>query len=131
MTFWSKKKTNKICAYFEEKSISYQIDDSDIVRIKFELCFKENNFIVYPYLTFDEANNLISFNINISSNNYRNYSFDKLNKFNMLSNYFKAYITEKGIVVLEYRFVIPDDLNSTLDLLINSLISLGSEIDAL
>lgn len=131
MAFWSKKKTNKICAYFEEKSISYQIDDSDIVRIKFELCFKENNFIVYPYLTFDEANNLISFNINISSNNYRNYSFDKLNKFNMLSNYFKAYITEKGIVVLEYRFVIPDDLNSTLDLLINSLISLGSEIDAL
>lgn len=129
MAFWSKKRSNKIYEYFDKRGITYQKEENDITRIKFDLCFKENNFILYPYLTIEEDNNLISFNVNVSSNNLKNYDLSIINDFNIKSNYFKAFITEKGIVVLEYRFFSSDDLFKILDELIESLVTLGNEID--
>ncbi len=126
MALWSKKKLdNKITNYFNDKKITYEIVETEVTKINFELCFPEAKFIIYPYLTIDDS--LVSFNINIVQGT-KNYSLDKLNSFNMKSRYFKAYITPEGLVVLEYRFNNADDIIKNLDVLIQSLYDLTNEI---
>lgn len=129
MALWSKKKLDsKIINYFNDKKITYEIVEDEITKLNFELCFPEAKFILYPYLTIDGS--LISFNINISQTS-KGYSLDKLNSFNMKSRYFKTYITPEGLVVLEYRFNNTDDIVKNLDILIQSLYDLTSEISQL
>ena len=67
MALWSKKKVGtKIINYLKEKNISYQIDEQSSTIIKFELCFTDSGFILYPYISVDEINSLVTFNVNVS-----------------------------------------------------------------
>ena len=52
MALWSKKKVGtKIVNYLKDKNISYQLEEQASTIIKFELCFVESGFILYPYIT--------------------------------------------------------------------------------
>ena len=77
MALWSKKKVGtKIINYLKEKNISYQIDEQSSTIIKFELCFTDSGFILYPYISVDEINSLVTFNVNVSQINVKNNGYD-------------------------------------------------------
>ncbi|MDE5715224.1 MAG: hypothetical protein K2I42_03725 [Anaeroplasmataceae bacterium] len=129
MAFWNKKRGNtKLANYFTSKGIEYEMTDGQQDKVTFTLVFKNRDFILHPYLTLED--NYISFNINVVKCNLKNFDMIKLNTFNLSSKFFKAFISEEGIVILEYRFL-ESDLEMMLDILISDLYSLEEEIDAL
>ncbi len=130
MAFWSKKRLDdKLIQYFNDKGISYEIETEEAQRFKFELCFQEGGFILYPYITVDEE--LISFNVNVSQPGLKGFNYEKLNGFNAQSKFFKAYLTDTGIICLEYRFLNTEGISLILDSLVDSLFALTKEIDQL
>ena len=132
MALWSKKKVGtKIINYLKEKNISYQIDEQSSTIIKFELCFTDSGFILYPYISVDEINSLVKFNVNVSQINVKNNGYNVLNEINKKSIFLKAYITDDSILVLEYRFKVIDDISITLEGIFNNLFSLENIIEKL
>ena len=132
MALWSKKKVGtKIINYLKEKNISYQIDEQNSTIIKFELCFTDSGFILYPYISVDETNSLVTFNVNVSQINVKNNGYNVLNEINKKSIFLKAYITDDSILVLEYRFKVIDDISITLEGIFNNLFSLENIIEKL
>ena len=132
MALWSKKKVGtKIINYLKEKNISYQIDEQSSTIIKFELCFTDSGFILYPYISVDETNSLVTFNVNVSQINVKNNGYNVLNEINKKSIFLKAYITDDSILVLEYRFKVIDDISITLEGIFNNLFSLENIIEKL
>lgn len=132
MALWSKKKVGtKIINYLKEKNISYQIDEQSSTIIKFELCFTDSGFILYPYISVDETNSLVTFNVNVSQINVKNNGYSVLNEINKKSIFLKAYITDDSILVLEYRFKVIDDISITLEGIFNNLFSLENIIEKL
>lgn len=129
MAFWNKKKnnSNNNLEYLNENNICYEIENGDNTKIKLQLCIPEKNIMIYPYITID--NGIVSVNINVNKQSLKNYDYSKLNDFNIKSKFFKAYILDNGVIVLEYRFNDETKLNSYLKLLIDSLYSLQNEID--
>ncbi len=71
---WNKKKLlSKISLYFDNKNISYEIEEDSILKL--ELYFKEAEYVLYPYITIDQS--ICSFNINISKNVIKGYNYEK------------------------------------------------------
>ena len=129
MALWSKKKTNtKITSYLKNKNISYQEEEN---VIKFEICFTDSGFMLYPYITIDEAKELISIDINVNHINVKHNGYSVLNEINKNAIFLKSYVTDESILVLEYRFVINDDITVTLEKVLNDLFSLENIIDKL
>lgn len=123
MALWSKKKiSSKITKYFDDKQISYVVEEQNNTVIKFDLCFVNEGFILYPYITIDEANSIISFNVNVAECNLKN-NYNTINQINQNSVYLKSFIQDE-ILVLEYRLKIVDDVKIVLDSIINDLYSL-------
>lgn len=123
MALWSKKKiSSKITKYFDDKQISYVVEEQNNTVIKFDLCFVNEGFILYPYITIDEANSIISFNVNVAECNLKN-NYNIINQINQNSVYLKSFIQDE-ILVLEYRLKIVDDVKIVLDSIINDLYSL-------
>ncbi len=130
MAFWNKKRMDeKLIQYFNDKGISYEVEAGEVQRFSFELCFQEGGFILYPYITVDDV--LISVNINISQQALKGFNYEKLNSFNAQSKFFKAYITDTGIICLEYRFQNCENVSQVLDALVESLFASAKEIDQL
>lgn len=129
MAFWSKKKSDsKILSYFIEHKIPYEIVNEETMRIRFEICLADKQIMIYPYITAEE--DFISFNVNITEHAIKGFDYEALNRFNMKSKYFKAFITETGIIILEYRFLYGNE-NENISKLIDSLFALQDDIDAL
>lgn len=131
MALWTKKKVGtKIVNYLKDKNISYQLEEQASTIIKFELCFVESGFILYPYITIDEVNSLVTFNVNVSQVNMKN-AFNVVNEINRKALFLKSYVTDDSILVLEYRFKAVDDISITLEGIINNLFSLENILEKL
>lgn len=131
MALWSKKKVGtKIVNYLKDKNISYQLEEQASTIIKFELCFVESGFILYPYITIDEINSLVTFNVNVSQVNMKN-AFNVVNEINRKALFLKSYVTDDSILVLEYRFKAVDDISITLEGIINNVFSLENILEKL
>lgn len=131
MALWSKKKVGtKIVNYLKDKNISYQLEEQASTIIKFELCFLESGFILYPYITIDEVNSLVTFNVNVSQVNMKN-AFNVVNEINRKALFLKSYVTDDSILVLEYRFKAVDDISITLEGIINNVFSLENILEKL
>jgi hypothetical protein len=131
MALWSKKKVGtKIVNYLKDKNISYQLEEQASTIIKFELCFVESGFILYPYITIDEVNSLVTFNVNVSQVNMKN-AFNVVNEINRKALFLKSYVTDDSILVLEYRFKAVDDISITLEGIINNVFSLENILEKL
>ena len=131
MALWSKKKVGtKIVNYLKDKNISYQLEEQASTIIKFELCFVESGFILYPYITIDEDNSLVTFNVNVSQVNMKN-AFNVVNEINRKALFLKSYVTDDSILVLEYRFKAVDDISITLEGIINNVFSLENILEKL
>lgn len=131
MALWSKKKVGtKIVNYLKDKNISYQLEEQASTIIKFELCFVESGFILYPYITVDEVNSLVTFNVNVSQVNMKN-AFNVVNEINRKALFLKSYVTDDSILVLEYRFKAVDDISITLEGIINNVFSLENILEKL
>ena len=129
MALWGKKKTDsKITSYLKEKNISYQVDGSNI---KFELCFTDGGFILYPYITVDNTKDLISFNVNVTQINVKHNGYNIINEINKNTLFLKAYVAEDSVLVLEYRFIDSDDVSSVLNNIMNDIFSLENIISKL
>lgn len=131
MALWGKKKVGtKIINYLKEKDISYQLEEQGLTVIKFELCFIESGFILYPYVSIDDSTDLVSFNINVSQINIKN-AFNMVNEINKKSLFLKAYIADDSILVLEYRFKAVDDVSVILESIIKNVFSLENILENL
>ena len=131
MALWSKKKVGtKIVNYLKDKNISYQLEEQASTIIKFELCFVESGFILYPYITIDEVNSLVTFNVTVSQVNMKN-AFNVVNEINRKALFLKSYVTDDSILVLEYRFKAVDDISITLEGIINNVFSLENILEKL
>ena len=131
MALWSKKKVGtKIVNYLKDKNISYQLEEQASTIIKFELCFLESGFILYPYITIDEVNSLVTFNVNVSQVNMKN-AFNVVNEINRKALFLKSYVTDDSILVLEYRFKAVDYISITLEGIINNVFSLENILEKL
>lgn len=129
MAFWNKKKGNsKLMHYFATKGIACEEVEGEKEKLTFSLAFKERDYMLHPYITIE--NNLVSMNVNVVQSSVKNYDLFKLNTFNLNSNFFKAFITEEGIVTLEYKFL-DQNIENMLDLLLDALYQLEEEIDSL
>ena len=129
MALWGKKKIDtKITDYLKEKNIDFQIEKN---TLKFELCFTNSGFILYPYITIDENNDIISFNVNVNQINVKHDGYNILNEINKNALFLKSYVTDESILVLEYRFVISEDISSVLEKVLKDLFSLENIIGKL
>lgn len=128
---WSVKKIKaKMNDFFKSKNISYSLEEERNLKYKIEVCLSEAGFMVYPYLTFSN-DDIVSFNVNVVNVPLKMMEFSKLNGFNLKSKLFKCYYSNEQIVVLEYKFLINDDLIDVIELLIDQLFLLQYEIDKL
>ena len=124
----SKKKTKEtIEKYFKDKGISLEKDGKNY---SFELVNQKEGFSLYPYFTYDEDVNELSFFINLK-NVELEYDYRKLNSFNIGSKYFKAAIKD-SIIYLEYNAKVEiDEFKNVMDCLIESVFIKSLEIDSL
>ena len=126
---WSKKKIlARLGQYLENKKIPFEYDEENL-KLQLELYFEKLSYMLYPYISIEE--NLCSININISQPYLKGYNYEKMNDFNKESKFFKAFITEEGIVVLEYRFILNEIDGETFDTIIDSLYAVEGLIDTL
>ena len=126
MIFGKKKIIDLIIKYFNEKKISYE---KNLNVISFSASY--NDFSIYPYIKINEENQQVSFLVNIRKINQKENVFEKLNTFNIKSQFFRAILNE-DIIVLEYNTLVDsDNLNDILDQMIDSLSSLRVEIKEL
>lgn len=126
---WSKKKIlARLGQYLENKQIPLEYDEENL-KIKIELYFKNLSYMLYPYITIEDY--LCSINMNISEHTLKNFNYEKINEFNKQSKFFKAFITEEGIVSLEYRFVLNEIDSNALDIILDSLYATEALIDTL
>jgi len=126
MIFGKKKIIDLIIKYFNEKKISYE---KNLNIISFSASY--NDFSIYPYIKINEENQQVSFLVNIRKINQKENVFEKLNTFNIKSQFFRAILSE-DIIVLEYNTLVDsDNLNDILDQMIDSLSSLRVEIKEL
>ena len=124
----SKKKTKEtIEKYFKDKNISLEKDGKNY---SFELVNQKEGFSLYPYFTYDEDLNELSFFINLKTVGL-DYDYKKLNSFNVGSKYLKAGIKD-SIIYLEYNAKLDaDKFKELMDLLIESVFIKSLEIDSL
>ena len=126
---WNKKKMfARFVQYLDSKQIPYEIDEENAV-VKMDLFFKERGYMLYPYVRIEAG--ICSVDINVSKNSLKSFNYEKLNQFNIKSKFFKGFLTEEGILTLEYRFLL-DEIDSTVfDSLWDSLYQIEMDIDSL
>ena len=126
MIFGKKKIADLIVKCFNEKKISYE---RDLNKISFVVSYSD--FSIYPYLKINEDEETINILINIRKIENKENVFEKLNAFNLKSQFFKA-ISNDGVIILEYNAIsTSDNVVDVLDLIIDSLASLREEIKEL
>lgn len=128
MLFGKKKLQDYLIKYFNEKNISFEKNDDS--TISFTISFQEIS--IYPYINASNDGVLsILINIKKIENKNRLEQLEKINKFNLNSNFFTAKIKD-DILLLEYNTVIEnDDVKEYLDVLIDSITNLKEEIKTL
>ena len=120
---WSNKKIKaKMNDFFKNKKIAYTLEEEKDLIFKFEVCLTEAGYILYPYITIS-ADDMVSFNVNISTKPSKN--------FNLKSRVFKTFCTNEGIIALEYKFLLTDELIEYIELLVDQLFILQYDIDKL
>lgn len=126
MIFGKKKIADLIIKYFAEKKISYE---KEYNKISFVVSYSD--FSIYPYLKINEDEEIINILINIRKIENKENVFEKLNSFNLKSQFFKAILNE-NVIILEYNAIsTSDNVVDVLDLIIDSLASLREEIKEL
>ncbi|MDE6240816.1 MAG: YbjN domain-containing protein [Anaeroplasmataceae bacterium] len=126
---WSRKKfLARLGQYLESKQIPFEYDEENL-RIQMELYFKNLSYMLYPYITIEE--NLCSININVIEHSVKGFNYERLNDFNKQSKFFKAFLTEEGIVSLEYRCILNEIDPLALDTIFDSLYAVETLIDVL
>ncbi|MDE7384508.1 MAG: YbjN domain-containing protein, partial [Anaeroplasmataceae bacterium] len=103
--------------------------DEENLKIKMELYFSNLSYMLYPYITIED--NLCSMNINVAEHPIKGFNYERINDFNKQSKFFKAYLTEEGIVSLEYRCILNEIEAETLDAIFDSLYAVETLIDIL
>ena len=126
MIFGKKKIADLLIKYFNEKKISYE---KELNNFSFTVSY--NDFSIYPYIRVNEEEGLISILVNIRKIGSKENVFEKLNSFNLKSQFFKAILNENAII-LEYNACLSsDNFDDILDCIIESLSSLKEDIKLL
>ncbi|MDE6656620.1 MAG: YbjN domain-containing protein [Anaeroplasmataceae bacterium] len=126
---WSRKKIlARLGQYLENKQIPFEYDEEEY-RIKLDLFFNNLGYMLYPYITIEDS--LCSININVSEHSLKGFNYERMNGFNKISKFFKAFLTEEGIVCLEYRFIMNELDSYTFDKILDSLYAVEAIIDTL
>jgi len=125
--FGHSKQKDKLIKYLKEKNISSNEKNG---KIEIELLFKDKGFSLYPYFVVDDDNDYFSIIINLKKVEKTSVDLlEKINDFNLLSQYFTLKISNDNILYLEYNSIFNDNIKDIFDCTINSLYSLSEAID--
>lgn len=128
MGIFRSKEKDKLIKYFKENNISYNETDN---KIETEIVFKDKNISLYPYFVINDAEDYFSIVINLKeiSGKVTIDLYQKINSFNLISQYFVMKLSENNILYLEYNTVYTDNLKDIFESSIGSLNSLLEYIE--
>ena len=128
---WNVKKIkSKMNDFFKSRKLNYSLEEDKCLKFKFEVCLNEAGFMLYPYITITN-DDIVSFNANVSCYADKAFDYSVLNNFNLKSKLFKSVYTKEGLVILDYKFLLNDELIENIELLVDQLFLLQYEIDKL
>lgn len=127
--FGHSKQKDKLIKYLKEKNISSNEKNG---KIEIELLFKDKGFSLYPYFVVDDDNDYFSIIINLKKVEKTSIDlFEKINDFNLLSQYFVLKVSNDNVLYLEYNSIFNDNIRDIFDCAINSLFGLSNAIDSI
>ena len=128
MALFRNSQKDKIIKYFKENKVTYNELDN---KIETEIIFSSKNISLYPYFIIDDENNYFSIIINIKKINEKKSAdiYQKINDFNLISQYFVAKISNDNILYLEYNTIYSDNLKDIYETSIGSINNLLDYIE--
>ncbi len=128
MALFRNSQRDKIMKYFKENKITYNESNN---KIETEIIFSSKNISLYPYFVIDDDNNYFSIIINIKKYNDKKLAdiYQKINDFNLISQYFVAKISSDNILYLEYNTIYSDNLKDIYEASVGSLDNLLDYIE--
>ena len=128
MALFRNSQKDKILKYFKENKVTYNELDN---KIETEIIFSSKNISLYPYFIIDDENNYFSIIINIKKFNENKSAdiYQKINDFNLISQYFVAKISNDNILYLEYNTIYSDNLKEIYEASIESINNLLDYIE--
>ena len=122
------KEKDKLIKYFKENNITYTEESN---KIETEIVFKDKNISLYPYFKVEEDYFSIIINIRKLTEKLNLDLYQKINSFNLVSQFFVAKISNENILYLEYNTLYTDNLRDIFESSISSLNELLSFIEAI
>ena len=122
------KEKDKLIKYFKENNIAYNEVGN---KIETEIVFKDKNISLYPYFMVEEDYFSIIINIRKITEKLNLDLYQKINSFNLVSQYFVAKISNENILYLEYNTLYTDNLRDIFESSISSLNELLSFIETI
>ena len=122
------KEKDKLIKYFKENNITYTEVSN---KIETEIVFKDKNISLYPYFKVDDDYFSIIVNIRKITEKLNLDLYQKLNSFNLVSQFFVAKISNENILYLEYNTLYTDNLRDIFESTISSLNELLSFIETI
>lgn len=130
MGYSLKKIKSKTIDFFNDKKISYTLEEDFVIRFKFSLSLVDAGIMIYPYLTINE-NEMIFINVNVCQKDKNDINWNLVDEFNRKSKFLKAYLSVDSILILQYGFIMNDSYQKMLELLLNDIFNQQNLIDLL
>lgn len=128
MAFSRSKEKGKLIKYFKDNNIAYNEANN---KVETEIVFKDKNISLYPYFIVNDDYFSIIINIRKINEKLNLDLYQRLNSFNLVSQYFVAKISNDNILYIEYNTMYSDNVVDIFDNAIGSLNDLLNYIESL
>jgi len=114
------KQKDKLIKYLKEKRISVAEVNG---KLEVEFAFLGCGISLFPYFIINDDENYFSMIVNIKKvSDKKNIElYDKINNFNLSSQYFTLKLSQDNVLFLEYNTIIDDNIKEIFDLMSDSL----------
>jgi len=114
------KQKDKLIKYLKEKRISVAEVNG---KLEVEFAFPGYGISLFPYFIINDDENYFSMIVNIKKvSDKKNIElYDKINNFNLSSQYFTLKLSQDNVLFLEYNTIIDDNIKEIFDLMSDSL----------
>ncbi len=128
--FGHAKQKDRLIKYLKEKKISV-IEKNG--KLETEFSFPGKGFSLFPYFVVDDDESIFSIIINIKKvTDKKNIEFyEKINDFNLSSQFFTLKLSADDVLFLEYNTQMDDNIKELFDMISDSLNELIDSINSL
>lgn len=118
MGIFRSSQKDKLIKYFKDNNIAYNEINN---KVETEITFNEFNISLYPYFSVSEDYFSIIINIKKITEKLNVDFYQKINNFNLVSQFFVAKISAENILYLEYNSYFSDNIKDIFENVIGSL----------